>query len=856
MPYETPLFTTMASNLSKPPKWTLKEISEWTKEGSQVSIPAIQRGLVWKPQQVELLWDSILRQFPIGSFTLSSSIEENEPSYNLLDGQQRWNAISLGYGSVLGDLSTARSILWFDLKPEIVWNFKNTTRKFIIRATTKAHPWGYEANDDCTRFNSTQKREALCQFGLKDKNIYKDGISLSQTYPIKAGLPLPLFWLLEAGEKSNGKRDVFVNSIRERIRDNQNNRILNNQKQQTFLLKEEEPSDDLLAHYQPVFEAVAQYMVPTIYLEQSIIDQESETDKRINEETWTDIEILFARIGTGGTQITQNELIYSAIKAYWPRYIKIENDRLADLYMPPFSLISLAFRLALSPNESGNLAGGLSVKKVRQIAADKHSFAYKSILNLYWREDGQNSVLERVLEEVDSWLTDKDSHGRATIPTVLRTGIARTSPDVYLLLMSVAKMVLDNNLTLTEKDVMLIRGTAFYFHWMVDKGEKGRAASSLFKSLKDSPVELWAGIIKKEIMELYTKQTAIPLISKDAFSLLFGKEIGSDKGWRTWEEDRTNQPWWPLWKLVASNREMLLYAQREYICRKFPNYDPAKLDLWEEHNRPWDYDHIIPQDWIYQYRAWKKQYTDYCCNWKDNNGNMAAIPFEINRSKSNSADWKEYIDYKDLLLSDDDIDKFEDLFHTDLTNNKEESQLFAQKTFNRLCKIYSEVYELLSPIIIEEGDLISCLDTCMSKRRIILKSISEILGGDVFFECNRKEYLLTKSEDWAMPWISTGIITQNGYFAAIAIGIDQSYSFVDQIEIGLRKRPDSYELTGEMPTELLDTCNSRCDGLAFKMIEGSWWHIETSIPIDTDITRIVEYLRALEDFANTELKQS
>ena len=36
-------------------EWTLKEISEWTKAESEVKIPAIQRGLVWKPHQVELL---------------------------------------------------------------------------------------------------------------------------------------------------------------------------------------------------------------------------------------------------------------------------------------------------------------------------------------------------------------------------------------------------------------------------------------------------------------------------------------------------------------------------------------------------------------------------------------------------------------------------------------------------------------------------------------------------------------------------------------------------------------------------------------------------------------------------------
>ena len=850
---ETPTYLETMSNHRNKPEWTLKEISEWTKKDSQVSIPAIQRGLVWKPQQVELLWDSILRQFPIGSFTLSSSIEESESSYNLLDGQQRWNAISLGYGSVLDDISTARSILWFDLKPEEVWKSKNTTRKFFVRATTKAHPWGYEANDECGRFNTAQKREALSEFGLEDKTIYKDGISLSETYPIKSGLPLPLFWLLEAGEKSNGDRTCFVNCIRDRIQDNR--------EKHTFRLKKEEPTDDLLAKYQPIFEAVTHYMVPTIYLEQSIIDQESEDIKTIDEEDWTDIEILFARIGTGGTQITQNELIYSAIKAYWPRYVKEENDRLADKYMPPFSLISLAFRLALSPNENGNLAGGLSVKKVRQIAADKKSIAYNSILNLYKQEDGQKFILEKVLEIVDSWLTNKDSLGNATIPTVLRTGIARTSPDVYLLLMSIAKIILDNNMTLKDEDESLIRATAFYLHWMVDKGDKARAASLIYTNMKDSQVEQWADKIKKAILKLYARQTAIPLISKDSFSHLFGNEIGSDSRWRTWEEDRANKPWWPLWNIVAYNREMLLYAQRKYLCQKFPNYDPAKLDLWEEYNRPWDYDHIIPQDWIYQYRAWKKTFSDYCYNWKDNNGNMAAIPFETNRAKSNEADWQEYIDNKSLLLADEDIERYHELFHSYLTENEEEAHRFAQKTFNRLCKIYSEVYDLLSPIDLNEGNTFSTVKNGLSQRRDLLLSVSEKLGSKIYFECNGKEYIQTRNEEWAKPWMSTGLITQNGYFAAITIGMYPDCSLVKEtekekaIEIGLRKKPDSYELTGEKPSEeLLEKCISMCNGLDCKLSDGPWWHIGTYISINTSVDTIVDYLKRLAEFASSKLE--
>ena len=64
-----------------------------------VSIPALQRGLVWKPKQIELLWDSLMRGIPIGSFVICEAIDsqrksdDDQAKYHLLDGQQRVNAI-------------------------------------------------------------------------------------------------------------------------------------------------------------------------------------------------------------------------------------------------------------------------------------------------------------------------------------------------------------------------------------------------------------------------------------------------------------------------------------------------------------------------------------------------------------------------------------------------------------------------------------------------------------------------------------------------------------------------------------------------------------------------------------------
>ena len=66
--------------------FTLQEIADWQlhNDKSQVELPSIQRGFVWKSKQVEDLWDSILRGYPIGSFLFSKSAEKLYLSVHLL----------------------------------------------------------------------------------------------------------------------------------------------------------------------------------------------------------------------------------------------------------------------------------------------------------------------------------------------------------------------------------------------------------------------------------------------------------------------------------------------------------------------------------------------------------------------------------------------------------------------------------------------------------------------------------------------------------------------------------------------------------------------------------------------------
>ena len=83
---------------------------------------------------------------------------------------------------------------------------------------------------------------------------------------------------------------------------------------------------------------------------------------------------------------------------------------------------------------------------------------------------------------------------------------------------------------------------------------------------------------------------------------------------------------------------------------------------------------------------------------------------------------------------------------------------------------------------------------------------------------------------------------------------DEYCQLGNSIEIGLRKMPDSYELTGKMPAELLEKCKTYCPNLNLEMSDGPWWHIVTYLSIETPDDVIVDYLRSLNKFAATELE--
>lgn len=754
--------------------FSLKEIADWIKPNSIVEIPALQRGLVWKPRQVELLWDSLLRGFPIGTFMLSDVIGKNRKArYYLMDGQQRFNAISLGFRTV----QDFNAVLWVDINPPLV---KNSTRRFWIKVTTDAHPWGFHNNDECTILNTAEKRQALTKFGLEGKNIYNDKISLYETWPSCSNRPIPLFCFLNANVDSeiDFYNDVIISFIKSDFKYRSSNLVFT-----------EEERAYIMSELYPVFKCLKDYRIGCSHLPAEVIEKETHEDCMDH----TALEILFNRINTGGTRISQDDLNYSAIKAYWP-IIKDKNDELAAKYMNPSKLAMLAFRLSLLlQNKDAKWVNELSIKQIRSLSKNDNK---TKIEELYNGDKG----LDAILKQIDEWL-DIDNNRADSTPTVLRTSIAYDSPDVFLLLMYFAKHFFDYKSIIGSKE---IKALAFILHWFGN--DKRKAVMDIYNNcFKTITIE---GILQGISKSMHDK-SILNIYSYDEVSTWYSGQC--DPNWNFSKLEYG--PWIhffnrTFWYGSVVAKEMLLYAQRKYINSQFGKYDPARRNLWADYNRPWDYDHITPQDWINKKRGPFRVFDQI---WLSSIGNIAAISFEMNRRKGNKEDYEEYRKFSRELLYSESSESIS----PDITWKEMDSGLFAHITYDRFLKIYEQAYNVIN--VLAEKVVLSDI---LQERKNLFQNVIDKYGAKAYFALEEgKEYEVVRAQDWTRDWIGVGFVIGDYYACLEWEATKEDNNTRKNVELGIRKAPQ---------TQVTQTRRNAISKLSLdgyvKETDNGWWY--------------------------------
>ena len=703
------------SEVAQPLSFCLKEIASWMpgvctdiETEIRASIPALQRGLVWSPQQNELLWDSILRGFPIGAVVLtkwSDKLKKTDEAidrhitHHLLDGQQRCNAIAMGFSDPFGnggppDEKKVESILWLDLNPTLEGN---STRHFLVRATTTAHPWGYRKDDGATPLTAVAIRKALEPFGLYVEDPKYQRPSPMELWPCKdaAEIPVPLSWLLQLPLEDEG---VFWRLLGQRAGESGRYRWAENVHEFCVSPEAEEGKHRIFKGLKRVYSArLIALEAPEELLEVSDREKIVGSDR----EDVCNIEQLFQRLNRQGTKLDGEELAYSMIKAYWPDLEKPINE-VSECRMPQSRMVSLGVRAALAKADNRNLPGSLTVSALRGIA--RTEIAKKELIQNFITQD-----LRRACEIVDHWLKYETATNPSGLLPVHITSIAIGSRDVYLLLLHFATRLSGRETAKSWKKTM--QALATILHWFsVDKAKVVNlvyaychddvSIEHIRSALKDSSDSKYLHRIHTPAaVQAFVQIAETKLKDWNWDRLIYGD--GKSEGWET----RLRE--WHGFLGFRNNRELLLYAQRDFLAKRFRDYDPARKDLWEAHNRPWDFDHILASYYFYN-RKDGSDYRGLCGQWGYTIGNLRAWPFEDNRSdQADSAAKKIKDDWENSFLEPDEVHAFSE--GDQIRSNEDNARLFAETCRKRLLRIYSTWYDSLAiDQLIEITNTVEC----------------------------------------------------------------------------------------------------------------------------------------------------
>lgn len=637
--------------------WQFSDLLQTAEERERLAefrpgIPALQRGAVWKPRQIEFLWDSLMRGFPIGSFVVcrklkkqgirksadtTVTIPDEAFTHHLLDGQQRANAVALGFVDPQEAAESLSACLWLDLlaKPQ-------DARRYLFRVTTQAHPWGYDKDDASSRLKVEQIRTAVNPGGGEFSMHDVDGKRTYGHWPIAAAFPVPVAWLLQDANIPSAVGE-FIDWLYENIQKSEGRlksrltECLNRHRGQldfAFVDRLQKALGRLSGT-----QLFALEVSPGI-LEDS--DGESEvgaSDAKSGRVPISNVEHLFTRLNSAGTNLDGAELSYSLIKAYWPE-IEAPISRL-----PRFDnearLASLAFRHALSTVT--DLASPPSIPAIRRLAvrkdndATKDREAVRALLGLDDADIGQGTSKFQghlqTLELLLSWSEDR----RFGLHRFLVCDLFRRNPELVLLLLDVAPRIDQSN-----DCTRLFLGFATALHWFAGESERDRKeAAKLARSALGSGKLTNAsfhGVLAKNQNE---GRGSIPLISPADLERLLPEFDDVNKvnlkDWDFWNAlpvlDGGYRQHWPFVHRLKDLKFLLLFSQREMISRCWPDYDPSNSRLWEDHDRPWDYDHLLPHEVLYNRKQPDLVYKKAGDRWLNTIGNYRAWPFEANRSR-------------------------------------------------------------------------------------------------------------------------------------------------------------------------------------------------------------------------------
>lgn len=635
----------------------LKSIKTWSDElGISIHMPRIQRDFIWNPKQIALLWDSLLRGMPFGSLLVlkinnstevkderNKKLKKVDSGWQLLDGQQRSRSIKGGF-----EFDPAQS-------PFKVWigcNKSNCSElKFDIKVTTRAHPFGF--NKDFQKLDLNSRRAAFKEHG-EDKDLS----------------------LVTASPYVHATNDIYIplNKLLDDVYGKDETEVMAKLKLSFNLTEDNSLIKELALGLSNLKEThVVAQVVDRKFLGQSVDVKEDEN---------LDIEVLFKRIGSGGTNLSNLDYAYSIIKQELPEAYKfiegtLQNKPLQRIFSP-LDLISITLRssCALACREKNNSA----------ITRDDISYSKVNISKILTNDENKQLIVEllndetltRALNDVfELLLFDKENNPQG-LPLALLNQLHISTWQILVFW----RLGKDGEVQATELIKFVMYGQLF----KVQSKDLNMLSKKCMEVIKDNDsCEFPATALMSEYLTLNDSMIFTKLPSYISFEnkirnpevmrLNDNKIRGNSLRCGNFEEVE-NRVFHHFW----NKKELLLWLQRNYVTNLSKN-ENSKI---APEMTPYDYDHIVPQNYWSNLGSSKgrtfDQYLDTKMDWRPNRqlgnsiGNYQLLGFSDNRGK-NDIDYPSF--YEDLK-NNKMIDNVDSYLADDLLLSKSSQKLFLK----------------------------------------------------------------------------------------------------------------------------------------------------------------------------------
>ena len=618
--------------------------------GKQIILPKIQRGLVWNARQIELLWDSVLRGFPIGTLVFL----EMDGKYQLVDGQQRLYALSRGVASRSHE---GNMKIFLDLE-DICEGEDKYHRKFYPRVITRAHPWGFRRNNmEILPPNMRREFVELLKTRIRGKEIYRSGEYLiedgawDKSEPIDADVPILLSKLvgtydkgIKRPENENDLKDIILNCLNEKKKDYEGLGLQSDKEREDWIKKKEESirrvEDNVDAISSNIFDAINNIREIEIPFLSYSLNQDIDDNSHTKETRNHDIEELFFRINKGGTPLGGEDLMYSMLKSEAPQisdYVDKFTSQNQIMRPSRIVLLSSQFYSVKKPDkDSGNhneldFPSTMTLKRFQRWIArtsnEKNEFENftRGLLRVIRHSENTTGNHVGLFERVVDTL-------KKHVGPYIAACIANRSKDLFLLLL--LKMMNDGS------DEKRLIGAITAIHWFARS---------------------WQGRSRQRSIHEICKE----LSAKNVTDWRLGDFMtGSEPKLIPLSDDTKTKGAPDKFEWIHYQKELLLFAQYKRwktrnVDTAIVSYDPTIPGRMQEVYTPWDYDHIMP-DSKFPRRNCHRDAAKY----KNTIGNLAAIPWRYNRELQNEFAKLSEADYANYaFIGDDEKMAWEGLQH-------------------------------------------------------------------------------------------------------------------------------------------------------------------------------------------------